>query len=237
MKYLNSTVKSFTQHKANASAKTLQQYVTGMEVLDNYIKNYAYESYSTNSELSDISLEDVDQILGYFIIRKYMDGITFRLATARTISSFFTYAADHGLYDRKKAVEIKKMASYYVKQYPRLDKLETLLWDSVEGEIDKLMLLPKKQKEQKLAELRAKAKNSTMLEAGYVTVSKIEGNHIFGQVMDSTSKVGPVLLIQSIVELLQPGDIINMIMLRKLSGAKHWEIAELGYVYPGPYLS
>lgn len=237
MKYLKSTAKSFMQLKSSASAKTSQQYAMGMDVLENYIKNYAYDSYGTTTELRDITLEDIDQILSYFIIRKYMDGVTFRLAIARTLGSFFAYAADQGLYDRKKAVEIKKMARYYASQYPRLEKLETVLWDSVEGEIDKLMLLPEKQREQKLAEVRAKAKDATLQEAGYVTVSEIDGNIILGQLMDSTTKVGPVLLDQAIIDLLQPGDIINMITLRRLNDAKYWEIAELGYVYPGPYLS
>lgn len=237
MKYLKSTAKSFMQHKSSASAKTSQQYTMGMDVLEHYIKNYAHDIYGTNSELSDISLEDIDHILGYFIIRKYMYGVTFRLAVARTIGFFFAYAADQGLYDRKKAAEIKKMASYYANQYPRLEKLERVLWDSVEGEIDDLMLLPEKQKEQQLTELRARAKDATLQDAGYTIVSEIDGNMIFSQLMDSTTKVGPVLLDQAAIERVQPGDIINMITLRRLSGVNHWEIAELGYVYPGPYLS
>lgn len=236
MKHLRSTIKSFMQLKSGASAKTSQQYVTGMEVLENYIRNYAYDSYGENSELSDISLEDIDQILGYFIIRKYMDGVTFRLVVARTLGSFFAYAADQGLYDRKMAAEIKKMTRYYANQYPRLENLETVLWDSVEGEVDRLMLLPEKQREQQLTGLRAKVKDATLQEGGYVTVSEIDGNMIFGQLMDLTTKVGPVLLDQAVIELLQPGDIINMITLRRLSDAKYWEIAELGYVYPRPYL-
>ena len=237
MKYFKSTVKSFVQLKSSESAKTSQQYAMGMDVLENYIKNYAYDRYGTNSELRDITLEDIDQILSYFIIRKYMDGVTFRLTVARTLGSFFAYAADQGFYDRKMTAEIKKMTRYYAKQYPRLEKLEKVLWDSVEGEIDKLMSLPRKQKEQGLAELRARAKDATLQEAGYVTVSEIDGNIIFGQLMDSTTKVGPVLLDQAIIELLQTGDIINMITLRRLKGAEHWEIAELGYVYPASYLS
>jgi hypothetical protein len=187
------------------------------------------------ARLEDIEPQDIDHILGYFIIRKYLMGSSFRNKVARATAAFFRHLSIVGRYDKDKASEVVRITSHYHKQYSRISKLESSLWDETEGEIDRLMKLPKKQQEAKLAKLRTDAKDNILEEVGYVSVERVEDGLIFGQVMGGEMAVGPVRVGQDSLKLVAVGDIVNMITLCKKPQDSIWEIAELGFVYPKPY--
>ncbi len=235
MKSLNTAIAAFLKTKEKTSSKTYRAYSLGIDPLKFYITNYAYEDFGRNSTVDDIETHQVDHLLSYFIISKYLDSGTFRLNTARAVSVFFTYMSKQGLYDDNKAKVIRKMAAYYLSQYPRLEKLEGTLRESAEGEINAVMKLPKKQQEAAIAELKRKAVGQIVKDVGYVEVTAIEDKVVFGDCLTELEKIGPVALDDESLKLVQVGDTINMIALVKQPSQSAWEIAELGYVYPKPY--
>lgn len=227
--------KAFLQTQKGKSVKTYAGYQDGLEPLLLFFENY-YEDDGPSATLQNIEPSDIDHVLGYFVIRKFMTGADFRVRTARSIKAFFTYLAAVGVYDDLRASEIVAIARHYGSQYVRLDKLETSLWDETEGEIDRLMKLPKNERERMVARLRVAAKDAVMKEAGYVKVEKIDGNFVYGHLMDDqAAEIGPIRLGEKSLALVRVGDIINMITLRQMPKDTAWEIVELGYVYPRPY--
>ncbi len=74
------------------------------------------------------------------------------------------------------------------------------------------------------------------MEVGYVEVTKIDGNEVFGKNRDTNKQIGPVLVDPEIAKLMDVGDTINMISIRKHKNANFYEICELGYVYPKEYI-
>lgn len=224
--------KDYLATLSDKSKKTVDSYTDGLYVLELFFNNY-FEGDSLNLTIGDIEPSDIDHILSYFVIRKFFEGVTFRVNSAKTIKAFFRYLAARGHYDKSNAKEIAKISDHYKEQYPRLEKLESSLWNETEGEMDEMMKLPKKRQEQAIAKLKAAAVGSKLWEVGYVSVSKIEKEMIYGKLVpDGKESIGPVRISANSQALVQVGDIINMITLRKMKGDTAWEIVELGYVYP-----
>lgn len=222
--------------KSKLSAKTQQKYTEGIDPLKEYINNYAYDNYNKNSQISEITLNDIDYLLSYHIIRKYIVPTTFIQNAAQAIGSFFIYAANLSLYDTDDAKTIQKMTHYYNKQYPRLDLLQTALRNLCEGKIDQVMKLPKKQREAAINTLKQEAIGSIMKDVGYVEIIRIEDGLIFVKSIEGGDKVGPIKINEASSVNLRLGDIINMCIVCKPKNDSFWEIVELGNVYPKPYL-
>ena len=84
----------------------------------------------------------------------------------------------------------------------------------------------------RLKELQDEAKNYTVSEVGYVEISKIVNATVFGIRKDNGKNIGPIEVDTESAKLIKPGDVINMISVRKKKGGNYYEICELGYVYP-----
>lgn len=235
---LKRQVKTFLQTLSDKkSERTVSDYDEGLGALTLFFENY-FEDDSRAMTVRDIKPSDIDYILSYFVIRKFMDGGKFRTNCARAVKAFFKYMAETGIYDETKSAEISRIADHYRKQYPRIEKLEKQLWDEVEGEIDEIMKLPEEQQKAAIDRLKTAAKDAVLKEVGYVSVRRIEGNLMYGSIVDAKdADVGPVRIGAESLELIEVGDIINMITLRRLKGDSAWEIVELGYVYPRPFNS
>lgn len=226
--------KLFLQSLSKKSEKTYASYEDGLYPLIFYFEEY-YEDDSRSNTVRDIAPEDIDHILSYFVIRKFLEGASYRVKTAKSIKAFFKYLAISDMYDKQVAKTIANMADYYKNQYPRLGRLESCLWDDTEGEIDQIMLLPKKQQQAKIEQLKESMVGAISTEPGYVEINKIEGNMVYGAPLLSDENVGPVKLGEKSISILEIGDIINMITIQQKKDEPFWEIAELGYVYPGSY--
>lgn len=226
----------FLRSQRTKSDTVYKNYVDGLYPLILYFENY-YEGDSRAYSVSDITPEEIDHILSYFVIRKFLEGSSYRVKTAKSIKSFFKFLASSDMYDKKAAKIISAMAKYYTEQYPRLEKLEDALWDETEGEIDQIMLLPKKQQQAKIAQLKESIVGATTTEPGYVEINKIDGNYVYGHSLTSAKYVGPVKLGEASISLLEIGDIINMISIQQKKDEAFWAIIELGYVYPRSYFA
>lgn len=235
---LKRQVKAFLQTLSDKkSERTVTDYDEGLGALTLFFENY-FEDDSRAMTVRDIKPGDIDYILSYFVIRKFMDGVTFRINAAESIKAFFKYLSTIGAYGKQDAAEIARTADHYKKQYPRIDRLENVLWKEVESEVDEVMKLPKKQQKAAIDRLKTATKDAVLKEVGYVSVYRIEGNLMYGSIVDAKDEaVGPVRVGAESLKLIEVGDIINMITLRRLKGDAAWEIAELGYVYPRPFNS
>lgn len=237
MKTLEEHASTFLRSFEGKTGRTYRQYAEGIEPLLNFVTNYDVDNDVDPNikNTKDITPMIVDHVLGYFVIRKYLAGDSFLIHTARATKAFFNFLAKEDVYDQDQAKEITMIANHYLKQYPRISKLGHILWDSVEGEIDRVMqIAPPAKREKEIQKLRKRAKNAHLKEPGYTTVIKIKADVIFGESMEG-EKIGPVSLDRKCIDLVKVGDIINMITIRKLKGKTTWEIAELGYIYPPPF--
>ncbi len=233
---LKRQTKAFLGTISDKSDKTIAGYADGLDVLMLFFDQY-YEDDSRGMTVRDIEAGDVDHVLSYLVIRKFIAGAKFKTDTAKAIKAFFRYLSEVGLYDKSKATEIARVADHYRKQYPRLEKLEQSLWDEGEGKIDEIMKLPKQQQAAAISNPRATVKDATLRDCGYVSIRKIERGRVYGDFIGGPKEnIGPINIGTSSLKLVEIGDIINMITLRQKKGDTAWEIAELGYVYPKPYM-
>lgn len=237
MKKLEEYADEFMRTLEGKSAKTISSYEQGFDPILIFFTQY-WDENGASARLDEVEPEDIDHILQHFVIRNFMAGNSLKRHTAKASKVFFNYLAERGAYDASKAKNIAEIASHYAREYPRIDKLEDALWGEVEGETDRLMQLPENERAVEIKRLREAARNSELMEVGYAKVLRVEDNTIYAMPMyDDTEEVGPVRLGAKSLPLVQVGDIINMITLRRLKDDTAWEIIELGYVYPRPFES
>ena len=231
-KNLKKYVDDFIDTLEGKSPKTIASYEDGLDVLMTFFAGGHWQGAGRSAKLQEIEPADIDYVLQYFVIKKYIASDALKAQVAKASKALFRYLAKLGEYDSAKAREIIMVATYYAREYPRIDKLSDALWDEVEGETDALMKLSKAKQQAEIARLRDQVKGSKMTEVGYATVLRVENGLLYVQPMNDGEEFGPVRLGLKSLELVRPGDIINMITLRQLKGDTAWEIVELGYVYP-----
>lgn len=232
---LKRQTKVFLSTLSNKSDKTVAGYKSGLDVLIMFFDGY-YEDDSRALTVWDIEPGDVDHVLSYLIIRKYIAGATFRMDSAKAIKALFRYLAKVDLYDESKAAEIARIADHYRKQYSRLDKLEHSLWNETEGRIDEIMRLPKKKRDAAIGALKAATEDAILKDCGYVSVREIKDGLVYcDAIYGPEENIGPIKFGADSLGLVEVGDVINMISLRQKKGDTVWAVVETGNVYPKPY--
>lgn len=228
--------------KSHVSSKVFRNYESGIHTFELFLADYSSVSgYDErkgigviDADVQSIAPEDVVEFLSYFVIRKMLwNSNTDFEYYCKSIDKFFEFAVEKNLYDVSDQKIIKESCTFYRKELPRANRLGKILWDYVEKETDDLMKLDGKAYEKRLKKLQDNVKAyKHKREPGYVRITKIDGDMVWGNSMVDGKKVGPVRFNESSSALVKLGDIINMLTIAKTKESEFWEIFELGNVYP-----
>lgn len=212
--------------QAATKPKTLRQYADIVELLNDSLNGYAYESlvglerrrwekaFEAGDEVAFTKLFGPDKIpqhlgefLGYFMIRKVIVPEELTAAAGRITKELVEWLAGRGWIAAADVADAVERSDDAARDLPRAERLGRRLYQLAQ---------------------RTRIDQTTLADEDYVddylTIERVEPTALWFE-----GEIGPVTVGAAAAKLAQPGWSINLVLGRK-SGK--WHVLEVGNVYP-----
>jgi hypothetical protein len=207
--------------------RTLRTYVSVLDLLRSCLNNYGYQLLSESEERQfqaayaagdedafcrifgpDKIVENLNEFLGYFMIRKVAAGAYLLRASGTVTGKLVTWLAHNGYVARDVADEAARRAKISARDLPRAMRLGEILFDAAE---------------------RAPSINVNRLaDENYIedelVITRVEPGQLWFD-----DGIGPVKVPRAATDLARPGWSVSL-ALASVRG--HWRVVQVGNVYP-----
>lgn len=206
--------------------RTLAQYQSIIELLQHSLNGYAYQ-YLDKAESALLDhlgkeqrlefcqvfgpekiLPNIDEFLGYFMIRKVMAGKDLLRAAGTVTKKLARWLAEHGYAEAEEVEEAIESGAAAARNLPKAEDLAERLWRFVE--------------DQELTPVLEKIDD-------YFSITRVEPGKLWLSPLTRKGQIGPFVVPRSISDRCVVGWNVSLLVGRT---AKGWRILEVGNVYP-----
>jgi len=216
-----------TECRTGLSERTMRSYVSVLELLRACLNNYGYQLLSESEERQfqaayaagdeqafchlfgpDKVAENLNEFLGYFMIRKVMTGPDLVRASGTVTGKLVAWLAERGYLAPDAARAAAQRAKSAVRDLPRATRLGSVLFDA--------------------AEMAPAINVNRLADEDYIedelTISRVEPGQLWFE-----DDIGPVKVPRAGTDLARPGWSVSL-ALGRVRG--QWRIVQVGNVYP-----
>jgi hypothetical protein len=223
--------------KEREGEEAAREYEGDLDIFVDYLISDEMAAYEDEDEeiILDADLDELEEghfraFAGFYVIRKIIGPASVLVDTVKRTLVYGRWLGEKGLIDEELKSEIEELSEVALKEIPRVEKISSLIYELAQGDIPTFMDYKKDREmyERKLKEALKNKPEYTSFEEGYGEVTRILEDLFWVKL--GIKEVGPIKATKEICDLLEEGDMINLVLGKS---GKYWHILETGNVYPG----